>query len=109
MLDSTTLPTPEEIEAINAEKDATLVAQANRIEQLEADLRAQAAAPKSNRGVPALPTETFKVDKKEYRVRHGVFTKKNEELVKVSPAEILRDKELREHLVKIKSTAVEEV
>jgi len=73
---------------------------------LQAKLKAlEANVPKAS--APSAPTGTFKIGSREYRVLHALKVRDGEGGLKTySPADILANKELREHLVAIKSNAV---
>lgn len=65
-----------------------------------------ASAPKS---VSTAANGTFKAGGRECRVVHGVKLRREGALVTFNPADILREKEIREYLVSTQSTAVQAV
>lgn len=101
----------EDLVALVESQGELIAEQAAKIAELEtiaATLKEAAAAGKT-RTAPTAPAGTFTVGKKEYRVTHGLQIRRDGALVKVSAEEILKDKELREQLVRSNSNAVQPV
>lgn len=98
----------EDLLALVDTQGALIAEQQAEIAKLKSEVSALQAAKPAAKG-PVAAEGTFKVAGKEYRVVHGLLIRRDGALVKVSAQEILGDKELREHLVKNRSNAVQSV